>query len=52
MEGQTVKTFMSQESLGQGTFKRTFNVDGLATGVYLVRLQIGNASVVSKVVKE
>jgi len=52
MEGQTVKTFMSQESLGQGTFKRTFDVNGLATGVYLVRLQIGDASIVTKVVKE
>ena len=52
MEGQTVRTFMTQESLGQGSFKRTFNVDGLSTGVYLVRLQIGNSSLVSKVVKE
>jgi hypothetical protein len=52
MEGQTVKTFMSQELLGQGTFKRTFSVDGLATGVYLVRVQVGNASLVTKVVKE
>jgi hypothetical protein len=52
MEGQTVKTFMSQESLGQGSFKRSFDVSGLATGVYLMRLQIGNESVVTKVVKE
>ena len=52
MEGQTVRTFMTQESLGQGSFKRTFNVEGLTTGVYLVRLQIGNSSLVSKVVKE
>jgi hypothetical protein len=52
MEGQTVRTFMTQESLGQGSFKRTFNVEGLTSGVYLVRLQIGNSSLVSKVVKE
>jgi len=52
MGGQTVKTFMSQESLGQGNFKRIFDVNGLAAGVYLVRVQIDNTSLVSKVVKE
>jgi hypothetical protein len=52
MEGQTVKTLMSQESFGQGNFKHSFDVSGLATGVYLMRLQIGNESVVTKVVKE
>lgn len=52
MEGQTVKTFISQESLGLGTFKRTFDVNGLSAGIYLLRVQIGNESLVSKVVKE
>lgn len=52
LQGQVVRTFASEESLGEGAFKRSFDVNGLATGVYLVRLQIGNESVVSKIVKE
>jgi YbbR domain-containing protein len=52
MQGQVVRTFANEESLNEGAFKRSFDVNGLATGVYLVRLQIGNSSVVSKIVKE
>lgn len=52
LQGQEVKTLMNQESVSEGSFKRSFNVSGLAAGVYLLRLQIGNASVVSKVVKD
>ena len=52
MDGQTVKMLMSQESFGQGTFKHAFNVEGLTPGIYLIRLQIGNESLISKVVKE
>ena len=52
MDGQVVKTFMAQESLNEGTFNRAFNVSGLTQGVYLVKLQIGTASVVTKAVKE
>ena len=51
MQGQVVKTLMS-ESLGTGTFTRTYDVNGLASGVYFVRMQIGNSSVVTKVVKD
>lgn len=50
--GQQVKAFMSQETIGEGTFRRSYDVGGLATGVYLLRLQIGNESIVTKVVKE
>lgn len=52
MQGQVVRTFLAEEAVGQGSFKRSFDVNGLATGVYLVRLQIGNSSVVSKIVKD
>jgi hypothetical protein len=52
MQGQTVKTLITQESLGTGSIKRSFDVNGLASGIYFVRLQIGNSSIVSKVVKE
>jgi hypothetical protein len=50
--GQQVKAFMSQEPVGEGAFKRSYDVGGLATGVYLLTLQIGNESIVAKVVKE
>jgi hypothetical protein len=52
MEGKTVKTLMTQESMGTGAVKRSFDVNGLASGIYFVRLKIGNSSIVSKVVKE
>jgi hypothetical protein len=52
MQGQTVKTLITQESLGTGAVKRSFDVNGLASGIYFVRLKIGNSSIVSKVVKE
>jgi hypothetical protein len=52
MQGQTVKTFISGAPVGAGAFKGTYDVTGLPQGIYLVRCQIGNASVVSKVVKE
>jgi len=52
MQGQEVKELVSGESIGTGAFKRTFDVTGLATGVYLVRLEAGSVSVATKVVKE
>lgn len=52
MQGQTVKTLISQEPLGAGNIKRTFDVGGLAQGVYLLRLQIGAGSEVTKLVKQ
>jgi hypothetical protein len=52
MQGQQVKALLAQELMGTGPFKRSFDVNGLATGIYLVRLQIGNESLVSKVIKE
>ena len=52
MQGQEVQTLLSSESLSEGAFSRSFDVNGLASGIYLVRLQIGNASIVSKIVKD
>ncbi len=52
LDGRTAKTLMSQEPIGQGTFTRSFDVNGLATGVYLIRMEIENEAVVFKVVKE
>ena len=50
--GQEVRVFMSGDQIGAGSFKRSFDVDGIATGVYLLRIQAGSESVVTKVVKE
>ena len=50
--GQEVRAFMSGEQVGAGNFKRSFDVDGLSTGVYLLRVQAGGESIVIKVVKE
>jgi YbbR domain-containing protein len=52
MQGQTVKTLISQEPLSVGNVKRTFDVSGLAQGIYLLRLQIGAGSEVTKLVKQ
>ena len=52
MNGETVRTFIPQTSMSAGTFKNTYDVSGLTTGVYLVRMQIGNSSVITKVVKD
>ena len=49
--GQIVKN-MADESMGQGAFQRTFNMNGVAPGLYLVKVQIGNDFAISKVVKE
>ncbi|MFI4963500.1 MAG: T9SS type A sorting domain-containing protein, partial [Legionellales bacterium] len=52
MQGQVVKTLVSQESIAAGSFRHSYDVNELSVGVYLCRLQIGNAWAVSKVVKE
>jgi type IX secretion system substrate protein len=40
------------ENLGGGTFNRNYNIASLASGVYLVKLNIGGATVTQKIVKE
>jgi hypothetical protein len=52
MQGQVVKTLVSQEQIAAGIFRQSYNVNELSAGVYLCRLQIGGAWAVSKVVKE
>jgi hypothetical protein len=52
INGQMVKTLMTEESLPEGLFNRTFDVNGLAPGIYLVRLQMGDQYAVCKVVKQ
>ena len=52
MQGTVVKTFLPQQSISAGSFRQSYNVNELSTGIYLVRLQTGGSSIVSKVVKE
>ncbi|MCW3126008.1 MAG: hypothetical protein JWO03_1666 [Bacteroidetes bacterium] len=52
MNGQVVQTLMSGESLSTGNVNRSYDVAGLSAGVYFVRIQTGNSSVVSKIVKQ
>jgi hypothetical protein len=52
MQGQLVKTLMSDESLSAGNINRSYDVNGISAGIYFVKLQIGNSSVVTKVVKQ
>ncbi len=50
LNGQAAQTLMNEE-VSTGSFNRSFNADNLATGVYLLKLQAGNASVVKKIIK-
>ncbi len=51
IQGQTIKTLIAAESINSGTFNRSFSISELPAGIYLVRVQVGNAYTVSKVVK-
>jgi hypothetical protein len=51
MSGQVVKTIFN-ESLSPGSFNRSVDLSGLAQGIYMVRVQIGNGYAVSKIVKQ
>jgi hypothetical protein len=50
LSGQAAQTLMNEE-VSIGSFNRSFNADNLAAGVYLLKLQAGNASVVKKIIK-
>ena len=52
MQGAVVKTILPQQSIATGSFRQSYDVKELSSGIYLVRLQTGGASIVSKVVKE
>jgi hypothetical protein len=51
MTGQVVKTLLN-ENLGEGHFNRSFNMESLAAGIYMIKLNVGDAYVVRKIVKE
>jgi hypothetical protein len=51
MSGQVVKTIFN-EGLSPGSFNRNVDLSGLAQGIYMVKVQIGNGYAVSKIVKQ
>lgn len=51
IDGQVSKGLMNEE-LSAGIFSRTFNVNELPTGIYLLKLQTGNATVTKKIFKQ
>ena len=51
MQGQVVKTIFN-ESLSAGSFNRSVDLGGLAQGIYLVKVQIGNGYALSKIIKQ
>jgi hypothetical protein len=40
------------ENLSGGTFNRNYNIASLAAGIYLVKLNMGGATITQKIVKE
>ena len=51
LNGQVVKGIL-HENVSAGNFNRSFDLDGLSAGIYLVKLQVGDAFTVSKIVKQ
>lgn len=51
MNGQLVKTLLN-ETINEGSFQNSYNMADLPAGIYLVKMQTGNALVVKKVVKQ
>ena len=51
LNGRVVKTILD-EGLSAGNFNRSFDLSGLSAGLYLVKLQIGDAFIVRKIVKD
>ncbi|MFN8285209.1 MAG: choice-of-anchor V domain-containing protein [Chitinophagales bacterium] len=51
LDGKLSKELMNERVLA-GSFTRGFDMNGFAAGVYLVQLNIGNAQVVKKIVKQ
>lgn len=52
LNGQLVRTLLSGEAMATGTQARTFGVSDLSAGIYFVRVQAGDHTAVSKVVKQ
>lgn len=51
LDGQLSRELMN-EKVQQGYFNRSFDVQGLPAGIYLVKLNAGNASVTKKIIKQ
>ncbi len=51
LNGVMAKELMN-EKVNQGFCNRVFDMDGLASGVYLLKLQVGDAYITKKIVKE
>jgi len=51
LNGREVKSILD-EGLSAGSFNRSFDLSGLSSGVYLVKIQVGDAFTVNKIVKD
>jgi hypothetical protein len=51
LDGKIAKELMN-EKLVPGNFNRSFSIDELPSGIYLVKLNAGDASVTQKIIKE
>ena len=51
LDGKEVNQLMS-EKVSEGNFIRTFNTSNLSAGIYLMKLNVGGASVTRKMVKQ
>ncbi|MDB5282160.1 MAG: hypothetical protein JWO06_1235 [Bacteroidota bacterium] len=51
MDGKLANSVIN-EKIGAGNFYRTFDISHLASGVYLVQLNVGGAVVTKKIIKE
>ncbi len=52
LNGQTVSTLLADEAMNTGTQTRTFTIGDLSAGIYLVKVQAGEHTAISKVVKQ
>ncbi|MBS1619296.1 MAG: T9SS type A sorting domain-containing protein [Bacteroidetes bacterium] len=52
LNGQTVSTLLTDEAMNTGTQTRTFTIGDLSAGIYLVKVQAGDHTAISKVVKQ
>lgn len=52
LNGQLVRTLLSDEAMSTGAQTRTFSVSDLAAGLYLVHVQSGDHNSIAKVVKQ
>ncbi|MCX6198091.1 MAG: T9SS type A sorting domain-containing protein [Bacteroidetes bacterium] len=51
LDGKEVNRLMN-EKVSEGNFVRTFNTNDLPSGIYLMKLNVGGASVIRKIVKQ